>query len=74
LLQLTSSFANSVAQIGRSGNINTTVIGGTYNAAQVRLPRAAGSREIATAAHAGSPSSCNEPSGFDFHMYTICTP
>jgi glutaconate CoA-transferase subunit B len=38
------------AQIDRFGNINTTVIGGTYDAPRVRLPGAGGAPEIATAA------------------------
>jgi glutaconate CoA-transferase subunit B len=37
------------AQIDKYGNINTTVIGGTYEAPQVRLPGAGGAPEIATA-------------------------
>jgi glutaconate CoA-transferase subunit B len=36
------------AQIDRFGNINTTVIGGTYESPQVRLPGAGGAPEIAT--------------------------
>ena len=36
------------AQIDKYGNINTTVIGGTYDAPQVRLPGAGGAPEIAT--------------------------
>jgi glutaconate CoA-transferase subunit B len=38
------------AQIDRYGNINTTVIGGTYASPRVRLPGAGGASEIATAA------------------------
>ncbi len=38
------------AQIDRFGNINTTVIGGSYDAPQVRLPGAGGAPEIVTAA------------------------
>lgn len=38
------------AQIDKFGNINTTVIGGTYEAPRVRLPGAGGAPEIATAA------------------------
>jgi glutaconate CoA-transferase subunit B len=38
------------AQIDKFGNINTTVIGGTYDAPRVRLPGAGGAPEIATAA------------------------
>ncbi|MBV9086160.1 MAG: CoA-transferase subunit beta [Acidobacteriaceae bacterium] len=38
------------AQIDRFGNINTTVIGGTYRKPRVRLPGAGGAPEIATAA------------------------
>jgi len=38
------------AQVDKFGNINTTVIGGTYNAPRVRLPGAGGAPEIATAA------------------------
>ena len=38
------------AQIDKFGNINTTVIGGDYNAPKVRLPGAGGAPEIATAA------------------------
>src|SRR5271154_761366 len=38
------------AQIDKVGNINTTVIGGTYGAPRVRLPGAGGAPEIATAA------------------------
>jgi glutaconate CoA-transferase, subunit B len=38
------------AQIDRFGNINTTIIGGTYDAPRVRLPGAGGAPEIATAA------------------------
>jgi len=38
------------AQIDRFGNINTTVIGGTYESPRVRLPGAGGAPEIATAA------------------------
>jgi glutaconate CoA-transferase, subunit B len=38
------------AQIDKYGNINTTVIGGTYASPQVRLPGAGGASEIATAA------------------------
>jgi len=38
------------AQIDRFGNINTTIIGGTYEAPRVRLPGAGGAPEIATAA------------------------
>src|SRR6202167_3565323 len=37
------------AQIDKHGNINTTVIGGTYETPQVRLPGAGGAPEIATA-------------------------
>jgi glutaconate CoA-transferase, subunit B len=37
------------AQIDKYGNINTTVIGGTYASPQVRLPGAGGAPEIATA-------------------------
>ena len=37
------------AQIDKYGNINTTVIGGTYESPQVRLPGAGGAPEIATA-------------------------
>jgi glutaconate CoA-transferase subunit B len=37
------------AQIDRYGNINTTVIGGSYAAPQIRLPGAGGAPEIATA-------------------------
>ncbi len=37
------------AQIDRFGNINTTLIGGTYDAPRVRLPGAGGAPEIATA-------------------------
>jgi glutaconate CoA-transferase subunit B len=37
------------AQIDKYGNINTTVIGGTYDAPKVRLPGAGGAPEIATA-------------------------
>ena len=37
------------AQIDKYGNINTTVIGGTYTSPQVRLPGAGGAPEIATA-------------------------
>jgi glutaconate CoA-transferase subunit B len=37
------------AQIDKYGNINTTVIGGTYEAPKVRLPGAGGAPEIATA-------------------------
>jgi glutaconate CoA-transferase subunit B len=37
------------AQIDKYGNINTTVIGGSYDAPQVRLPGAGGAPEIATA-------------------------
>jgi glutaconate CoA-transferase subunit B len=37
------------AQIDKFGNINTTVIGGTYASPQVRLPGAGGAPEIATA-------------------------
>src|SRR5271165_5335202 len=36
------------AQIDKYGNINTTVIGGSYDAPQVRLPGAGGAPEIAT--------------------------
>lgn len=36
------------AQIDKYGNINTTVIGGTYASPQVRLPGAGGAPEIAT--------------------------
>ena len=38
------------AQIDKYGNINTTVIGGTYASPRVRLPGAGGAPEIATAA------------------------
>jgi glutaconate CoA-transferase subunit B len=38
------------AQIDKFGNINTTVIGGTYDAPRTRLPGAGGAPEIATAA------------------------
>src|SRR5262249_36335891 len=38
------------AQIDKFGNINTTVIGGSYDSPQVRLPGAGGAPEIATAA------------------------
>jgi glutaconate CoA-transferase, subunit B len=38
------------AQIDKFGNINTTVIGGTYDAPEVRLPGAGGAPEIVTAA------------------------
>ncbi len=38
------------AQIDKFGRINTTVIGGTYDAPRVRLPGAGGAPEIATAA------------------------
>lgn len=38
------------AQIDRFGNLNTTVIGGTYDSPRVRLPGAGGAPEIATAA------------------------
>lgn len=38
------------AQIDKFGNINTTIIGGTYASPQVRLPGAGGAPEIATAA------------------------
>ena len=38
------------AQIDRFGNLNTTVIGGTYNSPRVRLPGAGGAPEIATSA------------------------
>ena len=38
------------AQIDKFGNINTTVIGGSYEAPQVRLPGAGGAPEIVTAA------------------------
>jgi glutaconate CoA-transferase, subunit B len=38
------------AQIDKFGNINTTVIGGSYKAPQVRLPGAGGAPEIVTAA------------------------
>ncbi len=37
------------AQIDKFGNINTTMIGGTYASPQVRLPGAGGAPEIATA-------------------------
>ena len=37
------------AQIDKFGNINTTLIGGTYAAPRVRLPGAGGAPEIATA-------------------------
>ena len=37
------------AQIDKFGNINTTVIGGSYESPQVRLPGAGGAPEIATA-------------------------
>jgi glutaconate CoA-transferase subunit B len=36
------------AQIDKYGNINTTVIGGTYDSPQLRLPGAGGAPEIAT--------------------------
>ncbi len=36
------------AQLDRHGNINTTVIGGTYEAPKTRLPGAGGAPEIAT--------------------------
>jgi glutaconate CoA-transferase subunit B len=36
------------AQIDKFGNINTTIIGGTYDKPQVRLPGAGGAPEIAT--------------------------
>jgi glutaconate CoA-transferase subunit B len=49
------------AQIDKFGNINTTVIGGTYEAPRVRLPGAGGAPEIATAAKK-SPSSCGTAS------------
>jgi len=38
------------AQIDRFGNINTTVIGGSYEKPRIRLPGAGGAPEIATAA------------------------
>lgn len=38
------------AQIDRFGNLNTTVIGGSYEAPQVRLPGAGGASEIASGA------------------------
>lgn len=38
------------AQIDRFGNLNTTVIGGTYDSPRVRLPGAGGAPEIATSA------------------------
>ena len=38
------------AQIDKFGNINTTVIGGSYDAPRTRLPGAGGAPEIATAA------------------------
>jgi len=38
------------AQIDKYGNINTTIIGGTYASPRVRLPGAGGAPEIATAA------------------------
>src|SRR5271155_267824 len=38
------------AQIDKFGNINTTVIGGSYEAPQVRLPGSGGAPEIVTAA------------------------
>lgn len=38
------------AQIDKFGNINTTVIGGTYDTPRTRLPGAGGAPEIATAA------------------------
>jgi glutaconate CoA-transferase, subunit B len=38
------------AQIDKFGNINTTVIGGSYDAPQVRLPGSGGAPEIVTAA------------------------
>lgn len=38
------------AQIDKFGNINTTVIGGTYESPRVRLPGAGGAPEIATSA------------------------
>lgn len=37
------------AQIDKYGNINTTIVGGTYASPQVRLPGAGGAPEIATA-------------------------
>lgn len=37
------------AQIDKFGNINTTIIGGTYASPKVRLPGAGGASEIATA-------------------------
>jgi glutaconate CoA-transferase, subunit B len=37
------------AQIDKYGNINTTMIGGTYASPQIRLPGAGGAPEIATA-------------------------
>ena len=37
------------AQIDKYGNINTTIIGGTYDTPEVRLPGAGGAPEIATA-------------------------
>ena len=38
------------AQIDKFGNLNTTMIGGTYDSPRVRLPGAGGAPEIATAA------------------------
>src|SRR5215470_15595450 len=38
------------AQIDKFGNINTTIIGGSYQSPRVRLPGAGGAPEIATAA------------------------
>ena len=38
------------AQIDKFGNINTTIIGGSYESPRVRLPGAGGAPEIATAA------------------------
>src|SRR5215469_13905427 len=38
------------AQVDKFGRINTTVIGGTYEAPQLRLPGAGGAPEIATSA------------------------
>ena len=38
------------AQLDRCGNLNTTLVGGTYDAPRVRLPGAGGAPEIVTAA------------------------
>jgi glutaconate CoA-transferase, subunit B len=38
------------AQIDKFGNINTTMVGGTYDVPRIRLPGAGGAPEIATAA------------------------